>query len=183
MNIEDIVPELFYEKRVYYCQRCLNHGLEVKRKNHKAECTYRYCVCNDCQMVDRRRELNSRLLQFDNVTPPASGSADPVSNVTAFFNDISSSPQTSKGKERRPNCQRCAQHSVMARLKGHKRCCPFRDCSCAKCQVVQERQKLMADQQTLGYQQLLSFIDPTAMINPSLLTAILAVCPHNQNDL
>lgn len=50
MNIEDIVPELFYEKRVYYCQRCLNHGLEVKRKNHKAECTYRYCVCNDCQV-------------------------------------------------------------------------------------------------------------------------------------
>lgn len=61
-------------------------------------CWCRQITCTFFQMVDRRRELNSRLLQFDNVTPPASGSADPVSNVTAFFNDISSSPQTSKGK-------------------------------------------------------------------------------------
>lgn len=49
MNIEEILPELFGEKRVYYCQRCLNHGLEVKRKNHKADCVYRFCVCTDCQ--------------------------------------------------------------------------------------------------------------------------------------
>ncbi|VDM15174.1 unnamed protein product, partial [Wuchereria bancrofti] len=54
---------------------------------------------------------------------------------------------------RRPNCQRCAQHSVLARLKGHKRCCPFRNCPCAKCQVVQERQKLMADQIKLRRRQ------------------------------
>lgn len=51
MNIEEILPELFGEKRVYYCQRCLNHGLEIKRKNHKAECAYRLCVCNDCQVL------------------------------------------------------------------------------------------------------------------------------------
>ncbi|VDM15212.1 unnamed protein product [Wuchereria bancrofti] len=51
MNIEEILPELFGEKRVYYCQRCLNHGLEIKRKNHKLECVYRFCTCNDCQYV------------------------------------------------------------------------------------------------------------------------------------
>lgn len=50
MNIEEILPELFGEKRVYYCQRCLNHGLEIKRKNHKSECAYRFCICNDCQV-------------------------------------------------------------------------------------------------------------------------------------
>ncbi|VDO50080.1 unnamed protein product [Brugia timori] len=83
-------------------------------------------------MVDKRRELNSRLLQIEKqaISPPAM-----------------------KGKERRPNCQRCAQHSVLARLKGHKRCCPFRNCPCAKCQVVQERQKLMADQIKLRRRQ------------------------------
>lgn len=49
MNIEEILPELFGEKRIYYCQRCLNHGLDIKRKNHKADCIYRFCTCNDCQ--------------------------------------------------------------------------------------------------------------------------------------
>ena len=54
MNIEDIVPELFSpssdsERRVYYCQRCLNHGLRLKRKNHKLVCEYRNCPCSDCQ--------------------------------------------------------------------------------------------------------------------------------------
>ncbi|RCN31329.1 DM DNA binding domain protein [Ancylostoma caninum] len=48
MNIEDIVPELFGEKRVYYCQRCLNHGLREKRKNHKQNCAFSTCQCSDC---------------------------------------------------------------------------------------------------------------------------------------
>ncbi|GMT10079.1 hypothetical protein PFISCL1PPCAC_1376, partial [Pristionchus fissidentatus] len=48
--------------------------------------------------------------------------------------------------KRVPNCQKCGQHGRKSRLKGHKRVCPFRDCNCAKCQVVSERQKLMADQ-------------------------------------
>ncbi|VDM83572.1 unnamed protein product [Strongylus vulgaris] len=78
MNIEDIVPELFGEKRVYYCQRCLNHGLREKRKNHKQNCAFSTCQCPDCilmqpleyakissTMVERRRELNSRLVQIE----------------------------------------------------------------------------------------------------------------------
>ncbi|KAI6230027.1 Doublesex-and mab-3-related transcription factor 3 [Aphelenchoides fujianensis] len=48
--------------------------------------------------------------------------------------------------KRIPNCQKCGVHNRKARLKGHKRVCPFKDCNCTKCQVVTERQKLMADQ-------------------------------------
>ncbi|VDP03425.1 unnamed protein product [Heligmosomoides polygyrus] len=55
--------------------------------------------------------------------------------------------------KRRPNCQRCAQHNVVNRLKGHKRACPFKECFCPKCQVVVERQKLMADQIKLRRRQ------------------------------
>uniref|UniRef100_A0A914WCN5 DM domain-containing protein n=1 Tax=Plectus sambesii TaxID=2011161 RepID=A0A914WCN5_9BILA len=49
-------------------------------------------------------------------------------------------------RERIPNCQKCGQHGRKARLKGHKRSCPYRACNCPKCQVIGERQKLMADQ-------------------------------------
>ncbi|KHJ90940.1 DM DNA binding domain protein, partial [Oesophagostomum dentatum] len=55
--------------------------------------------------------------------------------------------------KRRPNCQRCAQHNVVNRLNGHKRACPFKECFCPKCQVVVERQKLMADQIKLRRRQ------------------------------
>uniref|UniRef100_A0A0N5A2W3 DM domain-containing protein n=1 Tax=Parastrongyloides trichosuri TaxID=131310 RepID=A0A0N5A2W3_PARTI len=48
--------------------------------------------------------------------------------------------------KRVPNCQKCGQHGIKSRLKGHKRICRFKDCNCPKCQVVTERQKLMADQ-------------------------------------
>uniref|UniRef100_A0A1I7ZZ63 DM domain-containing protein n=1 Tax=Steinernema glaseri TaxID=37863 RepID=A0A1I7ZZ63_9BILA len=55
-------------------------------------------------------------------------------------------PETVSYSKRVPNCQKCGQHGRKSRLKGHKRSCPFRDCNCPKCQVVSERQKLMADQ-------------------------------------
>ncbi|CAI5450604.1 unnamed protein product [Caenorhabditis angaria] len=55
-------------------------------------------------------------------------------------------PENPSYSKRVPNCQKCGQHGRKSRLKGHKRVCPFRDCTCAKCSVVSERQKLMADQ-------------------------------------
>eukprot|EP00081_Caenorhabditis_elegans_P023797 NP_506288.2 DM (Doublesex/MAB-3) Domain family [Caenorhabditis elegans] len=55
-------------------------------------------------------------------------------------------PENPSYSKRVPNCQKCGQHGRKSRLKGHKRSCPFRECPCAKCAVVSERQKLMADQ-------------------------------------
>ncbi|KAE9413435.1 hypothetical protein Angca_010113, partial [Angiostrongylus cantonensis] len=217
MNIEDIVPELFGEKRVYYCQRCLNHGLREKRKNHKQHCVYSMCQCSDCivisvKMVERRRELNSKLVQIE---------TEPGSQILGE-SQCSAEDVTVRAKERRPNCQRCAQHNVVNRLKGHKRACPFKECFCPKCQVVVERQKLMADQiklrrrqkreknisaeggtrssasgtrtykllpslsvclkctqQAIGYQQLMSILDPSSTSETFFnLSAILQACPH-----
>ncbi|KAH7730134.1 DM DNA binding domain-containing protein [Aphelenchoides avenae] len=62
-------------------------------------------------------------------------------------NPMQSFPSYKEGYSKRiPNCQKCGQHGRKARLKGHKRVCPYRDCECPKCQVVSERQKLMANQ-------------------------------------
>ncbi|EYC21850.1 hypothetical protein Y032_0018g3564 [Ancylostoma ceylanicum] len=133
-------------------------------------------------------------------------------------------------QERRPNCQRCAQHNVVNRLKGHKRACPFKECFCPKCQrharnyrshfssqVVVERQKLMADQiklrrrqkreknisverartpagstpevclkctqQAIGYQHLMSILDPSNVSDTFLnLSAVLQACPHKASS-
>uniref|UniRef100_A0A0N4ZRM7 DM domain-containing protein n=1 Tax=Parastrongyloides trichosuri TaxID=131310 RepID=A0A0N4ZRM7_PARTI len=156
MNIESIVPELFETaKKIYYCQRCLNHGVFYIRKTHKNECDFRFCTCNACSMVDRRRELNYKLNQMAASDNNSTSSEEPITSPTVPSPPYNSSKNNniSPNNERLPHCQRCAQHGVQSRLKGHKKLCPYRNCDCVKCQVVVERQRLMADQIKLRRKQ------------------------------
>ncbi|KAI6170813.1 DM domain-containing protein [Aphelenchoides bicaudatus] len=52
-------------KRVYYCQRCLNHGQLRERKNHKNDCFFTSCQCAKCVLVDKRRFLNAQLHKLE----------------------------------------------------------------------------------------------------------------------
>ncbi|KAI6238942.1 Protein male abnormal 3 [Aphelenchoides fujianensis] len=115
------------QQKHYFCQRCLNHRLEFPRKGHKPYCRFAACRCDDCAMVERRRQLNNQLSR----RPKAA--AD--------------SPKTGGRKVRDPKCARCSAHGEETALRGHKRAsCPFNECDCHLCQLVENRRSLMARQ-------------------------------------
>lgn len=98
--------------------------------------------------------------------------AKPVSLSLSSSSSLSTSENPLPS--RTPNCGRCRNHGLEVALKGHKRFCEFKNCTCEKCVLNAERQRLMSMQTAIRRAEIQ---DETRVASYGELTEPLPVLP------
>ncbi|CAK5056234.1 unnamed protein product [Meloidogyne enterolobii] len=149
-----------------FCGICRQHGKMEETRGHI--CEFKDCECQKCNLVRSRRLVMSQQIRlrraqdkrFQRTDRPEE--ADVIPLLTPQFQqqlERSTSPQQPtngvivddeiqqqmldiNGKNMCYFCQKCKNHGVLVWKKQHKRQCPFTNCSCDFCELIETRRRL-----------------------------------------
>ncbi|XP_047494754.1 leucine-rich repeat extensin-like protein 5 isoform X2 [Penaeus chinensis] len=163
-------------KRRQHCTICKNHNKVSPKNRHK--CPFTNCECTLCQLTRKSQRVmchQQRLWRFQkmvkksdgsegavpeggNCGGPAPGSRAPGTPKGHLTEEIppSSDSGNTDGLSKRQVCDKCRNHDIWVRKRGHKGNCPYEKCSCPYCSFTATRQKLMKHQQRVRRAQVTS---------------------------
>jgi hypothetical protein len=155
---EDVECQRFFafSKRVpkdvkRYCGICRQHGLLLETRGHV--CAYKDCVCSKCELVRTRRQVMSQQIRlrreqdkrFQRTTEPTEADVIPMKETNALHtieDGTNMQELLLDVKNMCYFCQKCKNHEILVWKKHHKKACPFSDCHCEHCDLIETRRKL-----------------------------------------
>ncbi|KAI6185863.1 DM DNA binding domain protein [Aphelenchoides besseyi] len=128
-----------------FCGICRQHRIMEETRGHV--CRYKDCQCNKCEMVRTRRQIMSQQIRlrraqdkrFQRTNEPTQADVIPIKQT----DDEQSVKETVvDSKSMCYFCQKCKNHEILVWKKQHKRQCPYTNCSCDKCELIETRRRL-----------------------------------------
>uniref|UniRef100_A0A915CZ68 DM domain-containing protein n=1 Tax=Ditylenchus dipsaci TaxID=166011 RepID=A0A915CZ68_9BILA len=148
-----------------YCGICRQHGEKEETRGHI--CRYKDCDCTKCHAVRERRHVMSKQIKlrraqekcFQRTTDAteadliplvtnislaaqSSGASDQLLHTSATDPSAVASANMLDAKNMCYFCQKCKNHGSVVYKKNHKRQCPYVDCTCDSCDLIETRRKL-----------------------------------------
>uniref|UniRef100_A0A183CBS9 DM domain-containing protein n=1 Tax=Globodera pallida TaxID=36090 RepID=A0A183CBS9_GLOPA len=144
-----------------FCGICRQHGKLEETRGHV--CEFKNCECSKCNLVRSRRLVMSQQIRlrraqdkrFQRTTEPEEADVVPLFSSTTT---TGGSPSSEDGKDGIMDthqqqlameaqnmcyfCQKCKNHGILVWKKHHKRQCPFTDCTCDFCELIETRRRL-----------------------------------------
>ncbi|KAI6212646.1 DM DNA binding domain protein [Aphelenchoides besseyi] len=128
-----------------FCGMCRQHGLVEETRGHV--CSYKDCQCNKCEMVRTRRQIMSQQIRLRRAQDKRFQRTNEPTQADVFPIKLTDDEQSVKelmvnSRSMCYFCQKCKNHEILVWKKQHKRQCPFTNCPCEKCELIETRRRL-----------------------------------------
>lgn len=134
-----------------YCGICRQHGVLCETRGHT--CEFKNCTCNKCELVRTRRQVMSQQIRlrraqdkrFQRTAEPTEADVIPIKETAASKQSQDSTDAQEllmDAKNMCYFCQKCKDHGILVWKKLHKRQCPYVECPCELCDLIETRRRL-----------------------------------------